>query len=183
MGHFVFKQTDGRTVAWASNGRYTQSWTVSWQQAGVHSGLLIWPIFRSLTWSAWFLGVLFNPEEETVNSSKILVHVKQTTVTSRKSVSYTIAIWTSNLTCHRHGLWIKPSICRHKAAGLELRHVPHTGVPGEKVNILGGHSISHPKQKKCISTCVLFWTVSKIEPFHCTVPKLFILRTVSNTSI
>jgi hypothetical protein len=27
-------------------------------------------------------------------------------------------------------------------------------IPGGKVNILGGHSIGHSKQKKCIFTCV-----------------------------
>jgi hypothetical protein len=47
------------------------------------------------------------------------------------------------------------------------------GVQGGKVNILGGHSIGHSKQK-CICTCVLFRTISEIELFHCTVPKLFI---------
>jgi hypothetical protein len=29
-------------------------------------------------------------------------------------------------------------------------------VPGGKVNILGGHSIGHSKEKKYICTCVLF---------------------------
>jgi hypothetical protein len=43
------------------------------------------------------------------------------------------------------------------------------GVPGGKVNILGGHMICHSKQKYCICTCVLFRTVSEIELFHCTV--------------
>jgi hypothetical protein len=47
-------------------------------------------------------------------------------------------------------------------------------VPGGKVNILGGHSISHSKKKKRICTCVLFQTVSEIELFHRTVPKLLI---------
>jgi hypothetical protein len=36
-------------------------------------------------------------------------------------------------------------------------------VPGGKFNILGGHSIGHSKQKKCICTRVLFRTVSEIE--------------------
>jgi hypothetical protein len=36
-------------------------------------------------------------------------------------------------------------------------------VPGGKVNILGGHSIGHSKQKNCICTCVLFGTVSEID--------------------
>jgi hypothetical protein len=41
-------------------------------------------------------------------------------------------------------------------------------VPGGKVSILGGRSISHSKKKSvCICTCVLFWTVSEIELFHC----------------
>jgi hypothetical protein len=61
------------------------------------------------------------------------------------------------------------------------------GVPGGRVNILRGHSIRHPKQKVVrVCTCVLFWTVSEIQPFHCTVPKLWvrkISRTVSNTGI
>jgi hypothetical protein len=43
------------------------------------------------------------------------------------------------------------------------------GVPRESVNILGGHSIGHSKpKKKCICTCVLFWTVSETELFRCT---------------
>jgi hypothetical protein len=42
-------------------------------------------------------------------------------------------------------------------------------VRGGRVNILGGHSISHSKPKS-----VLFRTVSKIELFHCAVPKLLI---------
>jgi hypothetical protein len=49
-------------------------------------------------------------------------------------------------------------------------------VPGGKVNILGRHSIGHSKQKECICTCVLFRTVSEIELFHCTVPKLLIRK-------
>jgi hypothetical protein len=55
------------------------------------------------------------------------------------------------------------------------------------VNILGGHSTGHSKKKKCICTCVLFRTVSKIELFHCTVQEIVdkkeILRTVSSTVI
>jgi hypothetical protein len=42
------------------------------------------------------------------------------------------------------------------------------------MNILGGHSIGHSKQKKCIYTYILFRTVSGVELFHCTVPKLLI---------
>jgi hypothetical protein len=38
-------------------------------------------------------------------------------------------------------------------------------------------------RKKCICTCVLFRTVSEIELFHCTVRKIDILRSVSNTGI
>jgi hypothetical protein len=59
------------------------------------------------------------------------------------------------------------------------------GVPGGKVNILGGHSIGHSKQK-CMCTCVLFRTVTEIELSHCTVPKLLIRKrcyVLSNTSI
>jgi hypothetical protein len=50
------------------------------------------------------------------------------------------------------------------------------GVPGVKVNSLGGHNIGHPKQRKCICTCVLFRAVSEIELFHCMVPKLLIRK-------
>jgi hypothetical protein len=50
-----------------------------------------------------------------------------------------------------------------------------TGCPRRKVSILGGHSIGHSKQK-FICTCVLFRSVSKIELFHCTVPKLLIRK-------
>jgi hypothetical protein len=43
-------------------------------------------------------------------------------------------------------------------------------VPVGKVNIQGGHSNGHSKQKSVyIYTCVLFQTVSKIELLHCTV--------------
>jgi hypothetical protein len=39
-------------------------------------------------------------------------------------------------------------------------------VPGEKINILGGHSIGHSKQIYIyIYTCVLFRTVSEIKYF------------------
>jgi hypothetical protein len=41
------------------------------------------------------------------------------------------------------------------------------GAPGGKVNILGGHNISHSKQK--IVYVLVSWTVSKLELFHCTV--------------
>jgi hypothetical protein len=49
------------------------------------------------------------------------------------------------------------------------------GVPGGKVSILGGHIIGHSKQKS-VYVHVLFRTVSEIELFHCTVPKLLIRR-------
>jgi len=49
------------------------------------------------------------------------------------------------------------------------------GVPGGKVNILGGHSIGHSKQK-CFYERVLFRTVSKIELFECTTAKLLIRK-------
>jgi hypothetical protein len=49
------------------------------------------------------------------------------------------------------------------------------GVPGGNVNILGGQGINHSKQKS-IYTYVLFWTVSEIELFHCTVARLLIKR-------
>jgi hypothetical protein len=52
----------------------------------------------------------------------------------------------------------------------------HTGFQGGEVNILGGHSICHSKQKMCIRTCVLFRTVSELELFHCTVPKLLVRK-------
>jgi hypothetical protein len=45
------------------------------------------------------------------------------------------------------------------------------------VNFLGGHSIGHSKQKIVyVCTCVLFRTVSEIQLFHCTVPKLLIRK-------
>jgi hypothetical protein len=47
-------------------------------------------------------------------------------------------------------------------------------VPGEKVSILGGHSVGHSKQDRCIYTCVLFRTVSEIELFNCRIPKLLV---------
>jgi hypothetical protein len=46
-------------------------------------------------------------------------------------------------------------------------------VPGGRISILGGHSICHSKQM-CMYTCAVFRTISDIELFHCTVPKLFI---------
>jgi hypothetical protein len=52
----------------------------------------------------------------------------------------------------------------------EMRNIHN--VPGGNVSILGGHSIGHSKQKKYICKCVSFRTVSEIEVFHCTVPKL-----------
>jgi hypothetical protein len=42
--------------------------------------------------------------------------------------------------------------------------------------MLGGHSNGHYKHKKCICTYVVFRTVSEIELFHCTVPKLLIRK-------
>jgi hypothetical protein len=48
-------------------------------------------------------------------------------------------------------------------------------VPGGKVTILGGYSIGHSQQKS-VYACVLFRTVSEIEAFHCTVPKLLIRK-------
>jgi hypothetical protein len=52
------------------------------------------------------------------------------------------------------------------------------GVPGGRADIMGGHSIGHSKQKSAYvrGTCVLFRTVSDIELFHCTFPKLFIRK-------
>jgi hypothetical protein len=52
-------------------------------------------------------------------------------------------------------------------------------VPGRKVNILGDHSIGNSKTKfvnVCVHMCVLLRTVSEIELFHCTVPKLLIRK-------
>jgi hypothetical protein len=49
------------------------------------------------------------------------------------------------------------------------------GVQGGKVNILGGHSIGHSKQKS-VYVHVLFQTVSEVELFHCTIPKLLIRK-------
>jgi hypothetical protein len=50
------------------------------------------------------------------------------------------------------------------------------GIPAGNVNIFGGHSAGHYKEKKYISTCVLIQTVSEIEIFHCRVPKLLIRK-------
>jgi hypothetical protein len=47
------------------------------------------------------------------------------------------------------------------------------GVRGKKVNNLGDHRIGHTNQK-IVYASVLFRTVSEIELFHCTVPKLLI---------
>jgi hypothetical protein len=49
-------------------------------------------------------------------------------------------------------------------------------VPGGKFTILGDHSIGHSKKKKFIWRCVLFRTVTEIEPFECTVAKLLIRK-------
>ena len=49
-------------------------------------------------------------------------------------------------------------------------------VPGGSVNILGGHSIGHSKQKCVLCTRVLFRTVSEIALFHCKVANLLIKR-------
>jgi hypothetical protein len=50
-------------------------------------------------------------------------------------------------------------------------------VPGGKVSILGGHSMGLSKQKiYVINIWVLFRTVSEIELFHSTVPKLLIRK-------
>jgi hypothetical protein len=57
-------------------------------------------------------------------------------------------------------------------------HVGYTIVqdtPKGKVSILGDHIIGHVKQKrKCMYACVLFRTISEVELYHCTVPKLLI---------
>jgi hypothetical protein len=44
-------------------------------------------------------------------------------------------------------------------------------VPQEERSIFWEVIVSVILSKKCISTCVLFRTVSEIELFHCTVPK------------
>jgi hypothetical protein len=64
---------------------------------------------------------------------------------------------------------VRSFICTHNVVHIQ-------SVTGGKVNILGGNSISHSKQKKCVCTCVLFQMVSKLELFHCTVPKLLIRK-------
>jgi hypothetical protein len=46
---------------------------------------------------------------------------------------------------------------------------------GGKVNILGDHSIGHSKETS-VYVRVLFRTVSEIELFHCTLPKLLITK-------
>jgi hypothetical protein len=50
------------------------------------------------------------------------------------------------------------------------------GVPGENVNILGGHIIGYSKQNIVKCTRVLIRTVSEIEIYHCAVAKLLINR-------
>jgi hypothetical protein len=58
---------------------------------------------------------------------------------------------------------------------LVIRNAVIQCVPGGKVNILRGHSIGHSKQKNG-NARVLFRTVSEIEIFHCTVPKLLLRK-------
>jgi hypothetical protein len=48
-------------------------------------------------------------------------------------------------------------------------------VLGWKVNIQGGHSIGHSKQKS-VYVHVSYSNISEIEPFRCTVPKLLIRK-------
>jgi hypothetical protein len=50
------------------------------------------------------------------------------------------------------------------------------GVLGGKVSILGGHSIGHSKQNKCICTRVLFRTVSERELINSTDAKWLIRK-------
>jgi hypothetical protein len=71
---------------------------------------------------------------------------------------------------------VEKLISCHEASNIIICFSVIHRVPGGKVNILGGHGISHSTQKKCICTCVLFRTVSEIELFHCTVPKLLIKK-------
>jgi hypothetical protein len=53
----------------------------------------------------------------------------------------------------------------------------YTECPRRKCHYSGSHSIGQSNKKKVyICTCVLFWTVSEIELFHCTVAKLLIKR-------
>jgi hypothetical protein len=49
-------------------------------------------------------------------------------------------------------------------------------VSQEERSILWEVIVSVILSKNCICTCVLFWTVSEIELFHCTVPKLLIRK-------
>jgi hypothetical protein len=58
--------------------------------------------------------------------------------------------------------------CSQILPGYIALHPRIQTVPGEKVNILGGHSIGHSKQNS-ICTCVLFRTISLIELILCTV--------------
>jgi hypothetical protein len=51
----------------------------------------------------------------------------------------------------------------------------YTACPRRKICTLGGHSIGHSKQKS-VYVHVLFRMVSRIELFHCTVPKLLIRK-------
>jgi hypothetical protein len=52
---------------------------------------------------------------------------------------------------------------------MSCTHLAILSIPGGKVNVLGGHSIGHSKQKSAYVPVFLFWTVSKVELFHCTV--------------
>jgi hypothetical protein len=51
------------------------------------------------------------------------------------------------------------------------------GVSQEEKSIFWEVTVSVILSKKYICTCVLFRTVSEIELFHCTVPKLLIRKT------
>jgi hypothetical protein len=93
------------------------------------------------------------------------------------SVPHLLSLWAYQQGCMR-------SQVHQIVAGLsKLR--PIQGGPGDNVSILGGIvSVILSKKKSVLCTFVLFRTVSEIELFHCTVPKLLIgkiFRIVSNT--
>jgi hypothetical protein len=73
-----------------------------------------------------------------------------------------VGFFSNQLNFHENNLYIYIQNNAHL-----VQHIQN--VPRRNVNILGGHSIGHSKQKKCMRTCVLFRTVSEIELFHCTV--------------
>jgi len=67
-----------------------------------------------------------------------------------------------------HSILYKLELSTHKVKYIQ-------DVPGGNVIILGSRTIGHSKQTS-VYVYVLFWMVSEIEVFHCTVAKLLIKR-------